>query len=162
MSKINGVDKLLSETDRSIGLLFHDIARLRTKIYDNAIRDTGLTHAQVFVINHLLRRNGMNQAELADHLGMSAVGVSGIIDRMEARGWIERKPDLADKRAKQVWLTDRIDEHLKIVFSEIGALNDMSLKGLSEAEIITLVGALKKIRRNLLETENVRNVNCDV
>ena len=81
---------------------------------------------------------------------------------MEARGWIERKPDLADKRAKQVWLTDRIDEHLKIVFSEIGALNDMSLKGLSEAEIITLVGALKKIRRNLLETENVRNVNCDV
>src|SRR5947199_9807468 len=93
--------EILTESDRKIGMLFHDIARLRIRIYDAAIKDTGLTHAQVFVINHLLRKNGMSQVALAGALGMGVVGVSELIDRMEQRGWIERRPDPNDKRAKQ-------------------------------------------------------------
>lgn len=141
--------EILTESDRKVGMLFHDIARLRIRIYDGAIKDTGLTHAQVFVINHLLKKNGMSQVELAAVLGMGVVGVSELVDRMEQRGWVERRPDPKDKRAKQVWLCARVKRLLPKVLAAIHALNAQTLEGLSRQEIDALITSLQRIRRNL-------------
>lgn len=144
--------EILTESDRKIGMLFHDIARLRIRIYDATIKDTGLTHAQVFVINHLLKKNGMSQVELAGVLGMGVVGVSELVDRMEQRGWVERRPDPNDKRAKQVWLCARVKRLLPKVLAAIHALNAQTVEGLSKREIDALITNLQRIRRNLWST----------
>ncbi len=141
---------LLTENDRKIGMLFHDIARLRGKIYDSSIKDTGLTHAQVFLINHLLKKSGISQVELAGLLNMGVVGVSEIVDRMERRGWVERLPDPDDKRANLVRLKSQATRLLPKVFAAIHALNEQTLAGLSKQEVDVLITALQKIRRNLL------------
>ncbi len=141
---------LLTENDRKIGMLFHDIARLRGKIYDSSIKDTGLTHAQVFLINHLLKKSGISQVELAGLLNMGVVGVSEIVDRMERRGWVERLPDPDDKRANLVRLKSQAKRLLPKVFAAIHALNEQTLAGLSKQEVDVLITALQKIRRNLL------------
>lgn len=140
---------ILTESDRKVGVLFHDIARLRIRIYDGAIKDTGLTHAQVFVINHLLKKNGISQVELAAALGRGVVGVSELVDRMELRGWIERRPDPNDKRAKQVWLCARVRRLLPKVLAAIHDLNAQTFEGLNKREIDAFTTNLRRIRRNL-------------
>lgn len=141
--------EILTESDRKVGVLFNDIARLRIRIYDGAIKDTGLTHAQVFVINHLLKKNGISQVELAGALGIGVVGVSELVDRMEQRGWVERRPDLNDKRAKQVWLCARARRLLPKVLAAIRDLNAQTFEGLNKREIDSLTTSMRRVRRNL-------------
>lgn len=50
-------------------------------------------------------REPMSMGELAESLFCDASNVTGIIDRLEARGLVERQPDPNDRRVKRLVLT---------------------------------------------------------
>ena len=53
----------------------------------------------------IARNEGINQAGLADLLEIRPMTLVRQIDRMEEAGWIERRPDPADRRARRLYLT---------------------------------------------------------
>jgi DNA-binding MarR family transcriptional regulator len=129
--------------------LFHDISRYRTMIFDRFMRPHDLTSAQWQVLAQLFRRDGMTQVEVCDRTDLGAVTVSGLIDRLEAKGWVERRSDASDRRVKRIWLTPKADEIHEVMTEHVGMLNDACLKGLSEAERERLCAQLSLIKRNL-------------
>ncbi len=71
-------------------------------------RPHGLTAAQFNVMNILADpelSKGVSQRELADLLVVDRSNVTGLIDRMEAAGWVRRADDPADRRVYRVNLT---------------------------------------------------------
>lgn len=69
-----------------------------------AIYDLSLT--QVRVLGILRDRERVRIGDLGAHLGLERSTLSGLVDRAEQRGLVERLPDEADRRAIAVALTD--------------------------------------------------------
>ena len=69
-------------------------------------RPHGLTAAQYNVLNVLGPQvSGLSQRELSDHLVVDRSNVTGLLDRMEKAGWVQRADDPADRRVYRVTLT---------------------------------------------------------
>jgi len=67
-----------------------------------AEHDLSLTQLRVLAI---LRDRRVKMSDLADYLGLDRSTISGLVDRAEKRGLLQREPNLADGRATDVFLT---------------------------------------------------------
>ena len=91
--------------ERNLGFLIHDIARLMRTEFDQSMKPLGLTRSQWWVLVYLFRKDGLTQRELGDVLDIGKVTLSGLIRRLEEKGWVERRSDSVDRRIKRVFLT---------------------------------------------------------
>jgi DNA-binding MarR family transcriptional regulator len=112
----------------------------------------GLSQPQFDVLANLVHGDGITQQELTDRLLMTKGNLVGIIDRASASGWLERRPDLEDRRANRIFLTEAgraiierakpcVDRLLNQVF---GSLSAGELHLMSE-----MIGRLDRSTRNL-------------
>ncbi len=66
----------------------------------------GLSLSQFDVLATLWHGEGITQQELAERLLVTKGNVVGLIDRVGAAGWVERRPDPEDRRANRLFLTE--------------------------------------------------------
>lgn len=85
--------------------LIGDVVARYHQEYDEAASVHSLTGAQARVLG-LLSIEAMPMRRLAGHLKCEPSNVTGIVDRLEARGLAERRPDPADRRIKLAAATD--------------------------------------------------------
>src|SRR6266567_4999469 len=104
-----GKASLSSDDERHIGFLISDVARLMRTAFDRRVRRLGLTRSQWLVINRLHRRPGATQSELAEMLEVEKATAGRMVDRMEKKGWVVRRPDVADRRVNRLFLTADAD-----------------------------------------------------
>jgi DNA-binding MarR family transcriptional regulator len=115
-------------------------------------RRAGLGHHEMVAMEHLMEQP-LGPSELAHRLGVTSAAASGIIDRLVARGYVERRADERDRRRTQVHVTDlgRRDmlAHLMPMLTSLAEL-DRSLSD-EEREVVTayLEGANQALRRLL-------------
>lgn len=96
-----------SDDERHVGYLISDVARLLRTVFDRRVRKLGLTRAQWLAVTRLHRRPGLSQSEVADLLEIEKATACRLLDRLEAKKWIERRPDSTDRRIKRIHLTSR-------------------------------------------------------
>lgn len=96
-SRGSGDDALIDALSQSAFQTVAALSRLATE------HDMSLTQLRVLAI---LRDRRVRMAELADYLGLERSSLSGLIDRAQARGLVERSPNPDDGRATNVSLTD--------------------------------------------------------
>ncbi|HUB85161.1 MAG TPA: MarR family transcriptional regulator [Rhizomicrobium sp.] len=131
--------------------MIHDVSRLRRNAFDRLMRPLGVTRSQWWVLATLWRNDGMTQTELAEVLDVGKVTLGGLIDRLEAGGWVVRRADKGDRRVKRVYLTGSTDELLKQMgVAEIG-LSEELLQGISPAECDKLFDVLTRMKDNLIK-----------
>lgn len=140
-----------SDLERSFGFILYETARLLTKRFDQRAKVLGLTRAQCQALAYLARNEGINQAGLAELLDIEPISLARLIDRMEQAGWVERRPDPADRRARRLYLTDK-SRPIFARMLEVGRdMRAEALAGLSPADAERLVDLLLHVRRNLSE-----------
>ncbi|NLS19218.1 MarR family transcriptional regulator [Rhizobium sp. P40RR-XXII] len=134
---------------------FDDLSAFNRKLraaFDALVREHGMTLSRARVFRKLSRRDGINQRELADELELETPTLVRILDAMEAQNFIERRAALADRRAKQIFMT----EAGKLVAAEVEALatgvRADILEGISDED----VGVALKVVRAM--TANLQNV----
>ena len=98
-----------NDDERHIGFLISDVARLMRTAFDRRVRRLGLTRSQWLVINRLHRRPGATQSELADMLEVEKATAGRMVDRMEKKGWVVRRPDATDRRVNRLHLPAEAD-----------------------------------------------------
>ncbi|MEM7425674.1 MAG: MarR family transcriptional regulator [Pseudomonadota bacterium] len=135
--------------DSNIGFLVHDVARLMRTMYDRRMAPLGLTRAQWWVLNHLFFHQGISQTELASLLDIEKAALGRLLDRMEAKGWIERRQDDQDKRAKRIFLTENVQPTLQVMRDQAAVTRDEAVRSLSAAERETLTEILRRMRDDL-------------
>jgi DNA-binding MarR family transcriptional regulator len=140
------------DLDRSFGFLVNDVARLFGRRFDQNGRRLGLTRAQCRTLGYLTRNEGINQAGLADLLEIRPMTLVRQIDRMEEAGWIERRPDPADRRARRLYLTAKARPILGRIWNVANATRDEALARLSPLQAETLIDLLHRVHATLSTT----------
>jgi len=90
-----------------------NLGRVMRRIYDyygRRLSPFGLTPPQYFVFNALWMGDGITIGELGRRVSLDSSTLTGIIDRMEKGGHIERKPNPDDRRSALVFLTETARE----------------------------------------------------
>ena len=139
------------DLERSFGFLVNDVARLFGRRFDHNGRRLGLTRAQCRTLGYLARNEGINQAGLADLLEIRPMTLVRQIDRMEEAGWIERRPDPADRRARRLYLTGKARPVLSRIWSVANETRDEALARLSATEATALIDLLHRVHATLSE-----------
>jgi len=129
-----------------LGFLIHDVSRMRRSAYDQFMKPLGITRAQWWVLAHLSRHDGMMQTQLADVLEVGKASLGDVIESLEGGGWVQRRPDPADKRAKRVYLTKPAQTLIKRMTVMENEFNSQILSDLSNEEMTDLVRVLIKIK----------------
>jgi MarR family transcriptional regulator, transcriptional regulator for hemolysin len=137
--------------ERSFGYVLFETARLMSKRFDQRAKGLGLTRAQCQVLVHLVRHEGINQAGLAELLELEPISLARCVDRMEQTGWIERRPDPSDRRARLLYMTDKARPLFDRIL-ELGYETRMeALAGLAEDERERLLELLQRVRANFAD-----------
>lgn len=142
-----------------IGYRMSDNSRLLRRLFDERVRDLGLTAAQARLLLSLNRHPDENQAFHAERLEVEPITLTRIIDRMEEAGWVERRADPADRRARILHLTDKSRDTVEELRQIIEAMFEEVLLGLDDGERTQLAGLLERIGMNLAAAREVELVN---
>jgi len=137
--KTTRIDPLTVEVVDLIGTV---VARYHEE-YESAAAEHALTGAQARLLS-LLSLEPLPMRRLAQQLKCEPSNVTGIVDRLETRGLVERRPDPADRRVK---LAAATTEGRKVARGLRDSLNFARepLAGLSEEERLSLRDLLRRM-----------------
>jgi len=134
--------------------LVNHVAKLHSAHFDRLARERlGLSLAQCRLIGALAKHAAatpLSQAELAQQLEMSAMGVATLCDRMEAAGWIRRQASTTDRRVKWVRPEPRALEAFEQALQLGDEVQAHGLANLTAAERKQLIALLRKAREGLM------------
>jgi DNA-binding MarR family transcriptional regulator len=106
----------------------------------------GVTAAQAGLLFFLAKNDGALTNEAAAALDLKAPGMSGLVDRAERAGLIERHADEFDRRVSRLWLTEDGRAALKRSKAGLASLNTRLTDGFTVAEIDIVVRWLTSLQ----------------
>jgi MarR family transcriptional regulator for hemolysin len=139
-----------------LGFLLHEVARLLRRRFEQNARGSGLTRSQWQVLATLANNEGINQSGLADLLEIEPITLGRIIDKLQARGLIERHPDLSDRRAWLLHLTSAARPKLTQLREPADVTRAEALAGVPEADTERLLRTLQALKANLADACNAQ------
>jgi DNA-binding MarR family transcriptional regulator len=135
--------------DLSFGYLLNDVTLLFRKHFDRRAVKFGLTRAQWRATKMLYHREGLRQTELAESLDMEPIAVGRVIDRLQAAGFVERRPDPRDRRAWRLYITEQarvIVGDMELIARDVR--KDATL-GIGYDDLRQALDVLNRIKENL-------------
>lgn len=135
--------------DARLGFLMHDVSRLRRGVFDDFMKPVGLTRSQWWILAYLGRHDGMIQSDLANVLDIGKAALGGLVDRLEASKFIERRPDEFDRRVKRIFLTSKGSQMIVEIKVRSHEMSERILAGLDVDARHKLVEMLSLVKRNL-------------
>jgi MarR family transcriptional regulator, transcriptional regulator for hemolysin len=109
----------------------------------------GITRAQWVVLVRLDRFEGLKQAELAEMLDLQPITLTRLLDRLCGSGWIERRADPNDRRAKRLFLTPAARPLLERLGDLGEELMATALVGVEREAVERMVAQLATVKENL-------------
>jgi DNA-binding MarR family transcriptional regulator len=138
---------------RNCGFLLKEVTRQYVLRFEVRAREISLNLAQAKTLVRLEKNEGVSQARLAELAEVDAMAMVRILDRMEADGLLERRPDPADRRARCLYLTAKA----KPILGEIWRLSDETREelfaGVSKADRDLFMSVLERTHDNLSTLE---------
>ncbi len=141
-----------------IGYRMADNSRLLRRIFDERVRDLGLTAAQARLLLSLDRHPGQKQGFYAERLEIEPITLTRTVDRMEEAGWLSRCPDPDDRRANLLELTEKSRETVAGLRKTVEQLFEEMLGGLDASERNTLLAFLGSINTNLIHAREKEQI----
>jgi len=142
-------------TQRDIVSTIVTLARLIRTEADKRARAHGMTRAQWTILLNLKRQPGLVQKELAEVLEVEPITVARLVDRLEARGMVERRADPMDRRCWRLHLTPTAQPLMAEIDIQLDHLAAIVTEGLDPATQATVAAAVTAMRDNMA-AENKR------
>lgn len=103
----------------------------------------------------LYEKDGISQEELAAQLLIDKGTTARAVDKLEKAGYVVRKKNPEDRRAYNIFLTDKANEIKPILFRLLGSWTDILIQDLSEQERELLYIVLEKmVKSTVLHTKS--------
>jgi len=104
-----------NRTSNNNGLRFNgsvwcnlDIAlRNLDQMFGRMIQPLNLTVIEWYILRALYEQDGQHASELARAVGRAATSFTPILDKLQQKDLVERRPDPTDRRAVRIYLTDK-------------------------------------------------------
>jgi MarR family transcriptional regulator for hemolysin len=138
----------------------YDVARLMRTRFDRWARTYGMTRAQGVILARLARQPGMTQNEMAGLCEVEPITVGRLVDRLEARGLLERRMDPADRRIRRLHLLPAAEPILKEIQIYKEELFREVTEDLDQATVELVTSALLKMKTRLTTEAPTRMVQA--
>lgn len=137
---------------RTLGFLLHDTSRMMRRRFVQRAREEGLplSRSEASVLLHIAHEQGISQAALATRLDIEPIALVRLLDGLQERSLIERRPHPTDRRVRTVWLTLRAEPVLRHVRAITAAVRREAVAGLLPEQVEMLTDLLVAIRANLV------------
>ncbi len=133
-----------------VSTLFHEISLMVARLFNRQVKEMGLTRTQWQVLYLLYMQGEQSQTNIADTLMMAKPPLGKVVERLEDGGWIKRRDDGKDRRAKLVSLTPKIKPMLNHLESLVDDIGGIATRGMSEQEAAQFYELLKLAHANLM------------
>lgn len=108
-----------------------------------------LTVEQFHILKNASTNLGLSQNQLCEQVGKKPANITRILDRLEKKEWIERRPNPNDRRSSLVFLTKEGERIIGEVFSKFKEYSSWFIKGISAEEELCFRKVLAKIDQNI-------------
>src|SRR5580693_2170235 len=130
------------DADEIVEHLFALAERVRQR-FDEVVATFDLSPAQAKALRSLASAGPVPMRDLACRLRCDASNVTGIVDRLEQRGLIERRPEPGDRRVKVLVVTTSGNE---VATAAWAAVRDgLALDGIPPADRAMLIALLRRL-----------------
>ncbi len=135
--------------ERDLLFLLNDIARLLRVDADKRARAHGMTRAQWGILIWLERQPGISQKELAELLEVEPITVARLVDRLERRGMVERRPDPRDRRIWRLHLLLPAHLVLREINQQRSEMAATVTSGIDDDNLTIMIEALVRMKATL-------------
>ncbi len=139
---------------RNFGFLLKDVSRRYVLRFEQRARAISLTLSQCKVLVRLEKNEGVSQARLAELAELEPMAIVRILDRMEADGLLERRPDPADRRARRLYLTRKAKPLLDRIWHVSELTRAETLAGISRQDRESFMTLLERMHANVRAIED--------
>jgi len=134
-----------SPRDR-FGFLFVTLARRWRRVIDHELAKAGLTDATWTPLIHLKEGgDDISQTELALRVGLDGSSLVRLLDLLESKGFIERRVDSNDRRARRILLTPAGEAEVARIRAQLYCVERALLGDLDDPEMLAMVRGLEAI-----------------
>ena len=144
---------MTNEKFEHFGFLLSHVALAHRNMVGQKMRVLGLHRGQPPVLFTLEEHEGMSNSEMAEFLNITPATLTNKIKRMEKAGLVIRKRDPEDERISRIYMTEKGRGHMNQVKVSMREIENILLKGFSEAEIEDIREKLRRILGNISECE---------
>ncbi|HPJ01303.1 MAG TPA: MarR family transcriptional regulator [Candidatus Limiplasma sp.] len=138
------------------GFLISQIKQVSGRIFERLLARAGVdafNGAQGRILYVLWQQDGIPIAELAKKTGLAKTTLTSMLDRMEAAGLLSRIADKADRRQIRISLTKQARTLQGEYDALSGRMSEIFYADMTDDEIGTFENTLRRILRNLEESE---------
>ncbi len=128
--------------------LLHQLAKDVTTQLDRRLAPLGVTTQQATLL-HNAASGGASPSQLMDAVGTDTAGMTKLLDRLEAKGLVERRPNPSDRRSVVIEPTENglaLVPRLSPVFGEVAK---QLFDGFSDDEVANFTSSLRRMGDNL-------------
>lgn len=134
---------------RTFGFLIKDTSRLYTQRFEQRAAALGLTLPQCRVLIYLAANEGISQAQLAELTDLEPMSLVRSLDFLEAQGWLERRNDPTDRRARRLYLKALGRPRVADIWSLVQLTQREAFAGIPKKQADLMIELLEKVRTNL-------------
>jgi len=138
---------------RSTMSRLHSAARLSRTALAARLLAHGFYAGQDQIMLALNQEDGQTPGQLAGRLGVRPPTITKTINRLQAQGFLQKRPSEHDARQAHIFLTEQGRETIRAIEKSIRKTEKQALKGLDKKEQKTLSKLLSRIEANLSDPE---------
>ncbi len=131
--------------------LLYDVARLIRLRADQRARAFDMTRAQWVVMAWIELQPGITQKGLADFVDVEPITIGRLVDRLESRGFVQRRHDPHDRRVRRLHLTPKAEPILSEIRAYRADVNGAVVRLLGPDTLTVLTQSLKSIKDELAD-----------
>jgi DNA-binding MarR family transcriptional regulator len=105
----------------------------------------GLEPREVMLFRHVALNEGRSQREVAEAIGLPASRIVALVDRLERKGWIKRRPSATDRRSNALVLTPKGRSSLAEIMTVSAEHEAELIRDLDPAERAEFIRLLAKV-----------------
>ncbi|MDD3137383.1 MAG: MarR family transcriptional regulator [Lachnospiraceae bacterium] len=141
------------EDKRSVGLIVKSINNVYEKDLTNRLKAIGITSSQCAVLDYLFRANQeeINQRDVEHYLNLKNPTVTGLLKRLDEKGFILCVPNTTDRRCKNIHLTEKAYDIQKKMEADRKQMDRALLRKMTKKEIETFRKLLMKVADNVAQ-----------
>ncbi len=113
VNDLENLDTELLQEAEEVAADVRVLRRLLRRSFEPDITRSGLTAPQIDALEELTKEDGLSLKELSGRMELSHSTVSGIVDRLERKGFVGRTPDPKDRRYSRIFLSGEVREYVR-------------------------------------------------
>ncbi len=136
-----------------IGFMFKQINTIYEKDLNNLLKTLGLTASQCAVLDYLFHSSeeAVNQRDIEKALSLQNPTVTGLLKRLEEKGYIFSVPSNKDRRCKNIYLTEKAYDIQRKMEAHRKKIDKKFTLGMNKKEKAALEKMLEKVLYNIAE-----------